>query len=102
MAKNISTGVEKAVQSLNQRQEDELNKSWRVLRNKLDSMLLSTNVMKTNEAMQSCRRLDTMSPEERATYIQQNWGPQYYAKAHPMLVQLETLEKKIAQMDSKN
>lgn len=95
MAKDIATGIEKTVEALNQRQDAELNKQWRDLRNKIDSLLLSTNVMKTNDAMRSCRQLDTMTPEERATFIQQNWGPQYFIKVHPMLMQLEMLEKNI-------
>lgn len=96
MAKDIATGVEKTVEALKARQEEGLNKAWRDLRNKLDSLLLSTNVMKTNDAMRSCRQLDTMTPADRATFIQTSWGPQYFNKAHPMLVQLETLEKRIA------
>jgi hypothetical protein len=96
MAKNISTGIDKTVEALNKRQEDELNKAWRMLRNKLDSLLLSTNVLKTNDSMRACRELDGMTPEERALTIQQKWGPQYYQKAHPMLVQLELIEKNIA------
>jgi hypothetical protein len=83
---------------MERRKADEFNASWRDLRNKLDAMLLATNVFKTNDAMQACRVLDTMSPEERATHIQTNWGPQYFERARPILLQIETLETKIAQM----
>ena len=96
MAKDIATGIEKTLESLNRQQAEGLDKQWRELRNKLDSLLLSTNVMKTNVAMRSCRSLDTMTPEDRATCINTQWGPQYFQKAQPMLVQLEMLEKKIA------
>lgn len=96
MAKDISNGVEKTLEVLNRRQTDELNASWRSIRNRLDSMLMSTNVLKTNDAMQSCRALDTMSTEERQNHIQGNWGPMYLDKARPILIQLEMLEKKIA------
>lgn len=100
MAKDIATGVEKTVEILNRQQTDELNNQWRSLRNRMDSILLSTNVMKTNEAMVACRKLDTMTPEERATLVQQYWGPQYYQKVHPILVQIELLERKINESDS--
>lgn len=96
MAKDIQTGIDKTLEVLNQRQTDELNASWRDLRNKLDSMLLATNVLKSNEAMRACRVLDTMTPEERTQHIQGNWGPQYLERAQPILVQLEMLEKKLA------
>lgn len=99
MAKDIQTGIDKTLEVLNRRQIDELNASWRDLRNKLDSMLLATNVLKSNEAMQACRTLDTMSPEERTQHILTNWGPQYLERATPILVQLEMLEKRI-QKDS--
>ena len=96
MAKDINTGVEKTLEILNRRQTDELNASWRSIRNKLDSMLLSTNVLKTNEVMQACRILDTMSTEERENHILGNWGSAYLGRAQPILMQLEMLEKKLA------
>lgn len=95
MAKDIATGVEKTLEVLNRRQVDELNASWRSLRNKLDSMLLATNVLKSNETMRGCRAIDTLSPEERIQHILTNWGPQYLERAKPILIQLEMLEKKI-------
>jgi|GEM_PF-3311921 len=97
MAKNISNGIEKTIEAINRRQVDELNASWRSLRNKLDSMLMSTNVLKTNDAMRSCRALDTMSTEEREITILDSWGPSYLKKARPILLQIEILEKKITQ-----
>ena len=59
-------------------------------------MLLSTNVLKTNDAMRACRVLDTMTTKERQNHILDNWGPAYLERAHPILVQLEVLEKRIA------
>lgn len=96
MAKEISNGIEKTLEVLNRRQTSELHASWQAIRNRLDSMLLSTNVLKTNDAMRACRTLDTMSTEERKSHIQNNWGPAYLGRAEPILVQLELLEKNIA------
>lgn len=95
MAKDIRTGIDKTLEVLNRQQVDELNASWRDLRNKLDSMLLGTNVLKTNDAMRACRLIDTMTPEERVQHISANWGPAYLERAKPILVQLEMIEKRI-------
>lgn len=97
MAKSISNGIEKTLEAINRRQVDELHASWRALRNRLDSMLTSTNVLKTNDAMRSCRALDSMLTEEREKTILSNWGPSYLEKARPILLQLEILEKKITE-----
>jgi len=95
MSKDIHTGIDKTLEALDKRRTDELNASWRDLRNKLDSMLLATNVLKSNDAMQACRVLDVMTTEEREHHILGNWGPQYLEKARPILIQLEVLEKRI-------
>jgi hypothetical protein len=97
MSKDIQTGINKTIEALNRRQTDELNAGWRDLRNKLDSMLLATNVLKSNDAMRSCRALDTMTSQERSEHILRNWGPQYLEKAKPILIQLEMVEKRIQQ-----
>jgi hypothetical protein len=94
---DIETGVEKAATALERRQRAEMSHQWRELRNKLDTLLLSTNVMKTNEIRQECLKLDTMDTEQRRVHIKQRWGPVYLERAEPMLIQLEALEKHIAQ-----
>jgi len=96
MAKDISNGVEKILETMSRRETNELHASWRAMRNKLDSILLATNVLKSNDAMRGCRALDTMSQEERSQHILDNWGPLYLEKATPMLLQLVALEKNIS------
>lgn len=94
---DIESGVEKAAAALEGRQRAEMSHQWRELRNKLDTLLLSTNAMKTNEIRQECLKLDTMNTEQRRTHIRQRWGPVCLERAEPMLMQLEALEKNITQ-----
>jgi hypothetical protein len=94
--KSIQTGIEKLIQHNNKRQTEQSDLQWRDLRNKMDSLLLRTNVLKTDEARKACLALDTMPPEERVEYIRSKWGPQYVQKVEPLLYQLAILEKHIA------
>ncbi len=100
MAKNISSGVErfpgdkkKAVE----KQIDQMSQQWKVMRTRIDVILLSTNVMKTNEIRQQCHALDAMTTPEREAHITKHWGPQYLNKVQPLLQQLATLEALIAE-----
>lgn len=101
MAKQIDivTGVEKAAAALEGRQHAESSRQWRDLRNKLDTMLLSTSVMKTNEVRQQCLLMDTMTTDERRTHIEQYWGQLYREKAEPIILQLQALEAHIAKSE---
>ncbi len=97
MAKSIEDGVSKIADLLRNKttiDEQQLH-SWRDLRNKLDSLLLSTNVLTTNEAKQKCLEIDTMTDEKRREFIAANWGPLYLQKAEPLLHQLNILEIQI-------
>ncbi len=92
MAKNISSGIERLLKK-DSAQEDQHAKQWQQLRNRLDSILLSTNVLKSDEVRQRCLKLDDMNFEQRRAYIQDNWGELYLEKTMPLLQQLETLEQ---------
>lgn len=96
---DIENGIEKAASALERRKHAEMSHQWRELRNKLDSLLLSTNVMKTNDVRQQCHKLDSMTTEERRIHIQSNWGPVYLEKSEPILIQIEALERHIAKED---
>lgn len=93
MSKNIANGVEQLIKLEKANRQETLSTGWKELRNKLDIMLLSNNVMKTNETTIACKALDNMSHEERIKYITSTWGPLYAEKATPILLQLQHLEK---------
>jgi len=99
MAKEISTGIDNIVQHLSDKQEEQSQMQWRDIRNKIDSLLLSTNIIKSDEARKRCLELDTMEPEEREIYVQQNWGPNYLERISPLLHQLKILEKRLNPVD---
>lgn len=91
---SIGNGVERVIEALKSQQSKEITESWRALRNRLDSMLISTNVLKTNETLSACRAMDNMSTAEREQHILKNWGPAYLERAKPILIQLQILENK--------
>lgn len=94
MAKDINSSAAAIAASLERRFELQ-STSWRSLRSKLDSVLMATNVLKSNDSMKACQSLDTMTTEQRKAHILRNWGPMYVTKAEPILIQLELLEKQI-------
>jgi hypothetical protein len=96
MSRNIDDGVNKIAEILRDSHFDEQTlHSWRDLRNKIDSQLLSTNVITTNEAKRKCMRLDTLNDEKRKELIANEWGPLYLQKVEPLLHQLSVLEKQM-------
>lgn len=92
MAKNIHDGVEQIRVRLQEKQNDQQLQAWRVLRNKMDSLLLSTNILKSDEAKQQCLQLDTMADKQRREHILTYWGPTYLQRMEPLLHQLKVLE----------
>lgn len=102
MAKDIATGVDSIVKRMTARQQEQESMQWRDLRNKIDSLLLSTNVLKTDDARRACLELDTMSPEARETFITHRWGPNYLIRVSPLLHQLQVLENHINKAQSTN
>ena len=100
-ANGISTGIEKLAAALKtspERQNQQLSSKWKELRNRIDSTLMSTNVLKTNDVRQKCLLMDNMTPAEREQHIRLNWGPQYLDRVAPMLQQLATLEEQLAKI----
>lgn len=87
--------VEKTIELLKAQSARDTNNSWKSLRNKLDSLLLSGNTLKSNDTMRLCHTLDNMDYESRKKHILSNWGPQYVNKCEPILKQLECLESKM-------
>lgn len=95
---NLDRQVQSKLAQL-QQQNNQQAKSWQDIRNKLDVLLTSNNILKGTELRQRCLALDGMTIEERRTHITTNWGPLYTQKAEPLLLQLESLERVIAKTD---
>lgn len=93
MSKDIKNGIDKLVS--NSSQIDNYNRAWRDIRNKLDSILMNTNVLKGDAIRLLCHRLDGLEKEDRYLLIKENWGIMQAEKARPILEQLEKLEKVI-------
>jgi len=96
---DIENGIEKAAAALEGRKNAEASTKWRELKHKLDSILLTTNVMKTNDIRENCASLDDMNIDERSAHISGLWGPIYLQKCQPILFQLRTLEQHIAKQE---
>lgn len=102
-AKAIQSGVDKIAKSntLSSLTNVEMHeKAWRDIRNKLDSMLLTTNVIKGDLARKHCQALDGMGYQDRLNHIMGNWGPIYAERTKALLHQLEILEKEISKLKS--
>lgn len=97
MSKNIKNGIEQLVAKSSQ--NEQFNRSWRDLRNKLDSSLMLTNVLKGDAVRKLCLQLDGLSKPERFKLIQDNWGVQQAEKSRTLLEQLDILEKEIAKQN---
>ncbi len=89
---SIKDGVKKMADAM---VHDGINfdKQWHELRNKVDVILLSNNISKTDKDKSDIRKLDSMSHEERQQYICNNWGPMYLDRCMPILIQINILEK---------
>ena len=99
--KGINSGVEKLAGERITSIEKQLNqheKAWRDLRNKLDSLLIGTNVIKGDVVRKQCQDLNLMNTENRYNHIISQWGIQYAEKARPLLHQLEILEREMAKL----
>lgn len=77
----------------------EASQQWQSIRNKIDSLLLSTNALKSSDVQAACRKMDAMTHEERQDYVATTWGSLYLERIGPLLHQLAILE---ASMASKN
>lgn len=94
-ARNIQNGVEQLAESMSRNVSDDQARQWRDLRSKMDSILLSTTTLKSDEVRRNCQAIDNMLPEERVTYINQRWGPAFLHKVEPLLQQLQVLEERM-------
>lgn len=96
-AKGISTGIEHLARQKKaiEKQSVQLSKHWKEIRNKIDAVLMSNNVMKSTEVREKCFALDQMNNEARITYITEQWGPLYLQKVTPLLQQLHTIEQQM-------
>lgn len=102
MAKShISTGIEQLVgarSTPSEKQLEQHERAWRDLRNKLDSMLIGTNVIKADVVRKQCQELDGLDQEGRYNHILAYWGKQYAERSRPLLHQLESVEREIARL----
>lgn len=76
------------------RQVELSSQQWRAFRTRLDSILLSSKFLPIDEARKQCQLLDDMNLEQRQAHIRKYWGEVCADKAHPVLVQLASLESK--------
>jgi len=95
--RNMQNGVEKVIDTISRNTTESLTTQWRDIRNKIDSILLSTTTFKTDETRKSCREIDDMAADKRSAYITAKWGPICCSKVEPLLIQLQLLESKMRQ-----
>ena len=88
----MQNGVEKVTEALCSNTLESQASQWRGLRNKIDSILLSTTTLKTDEVRAACREIDGMPADQRRAYIATKWGTACCHKVDPMLIQLQLLE----------
>jgi hypothetical protein len=98
MSKDIANGIHKIAGKKvpNPTELDLYYRTWRDIRNKLDSSLLRTNVLKGDVIRQLCQSLDSQDLEKRYQTIVDNWGPQQAEKSRPLLEQLAKIEAQIS------
>ena len=96
-SRDVQSGVEKLAQVLTDKQEEQSSSQWRDLRSKLDSLLLSTHQLKTDDTQKLCQVLDNMTPEERVEHINTYWGKICLERVMPILQQLDAIERAIAE-----
>lgn len=95
-SRNMQNGVEKVAELLARNTDEASARQWRDLRNKIDSILLSTTAFKTDDVRTACHKIDDMPAEQRADYIKEKWGPICYSKIEPLLLQLQFLENRMS------
>lgn len=77
-------------------QTDQIASQLGIFRGKLDSILLSNNLIKSDETRKHCVEMVAMESDKRDEHILQIWGPLYLEKAKPLLMQIEKLEEQLA------
>ena len=81
-------------------QIDQIASQLGIFRGKLDSILLSNNLIKSDETRKHCVEMIAMKPSKREEHILQIWGPLYLGKAKPLLIQIEQLENQLVNIKS--
>lgn len=95
MARDIETGIDSIAKHLQEKQVTASEHQWRDLRNKVDSLLLSSNVLKSDESRRACLEMDDMVHDERVRHITRLWGKAYLDRVMPLLHQISVLEKRL-------
>lgn len=102
-AKNIATGIDKIIgQRTDAKNIEVYERTWRDLRNKIDSLLLGSKVLKADLVRVKCQALDQLDQQGRYDHIMKNWGPQYATKILPLLQQLNTVEQQLNKLKDVN
>lgn len=96
-AKGIATGIDHLLvqKKATEKASAQLSKQWKEIRNRIDTTLLSNNVMKTTDVRVKCLALDQMTANGRIEYIKEHWGPLYLERVMTMLQQLSTIEQQL-------
>lgn len=89
MAKMIETGIKQIAAAGRIEHEPQ----WQAIRNNLNSQLLSSHMVKSDECRQISLQLDAMSHADRMDYIIQCFGQQTLNKVLPLLDQWNRLEQ---------
>jgi len=102
MAKNIDTGIHRLMHAKTEteRQYELFVRQWRDLRNKLDSSLLSSHILSSNDCRVACAILDGMDTATRIQHVKDNWGIQALTKAEPLIQQLASIEEAMASAEA--
>lgn len=93
---SMNEGVEKLVQSQNEQQRALLEDQRIATKHKIDSILLSNAVLKSDEVRQACHKIDSLDNDEREAYITETWGPLFWEKVQPLVHQLNTIDEALA------
>lgn len=89
MAKMIETGIKQIAAAARVEHEPQ----WQAIRNNLNSQLLSSHMVKSDECRQISLQLDAMSHSDRVDYITQCFGQQTLNKVMPLLEQMHRFEE---------
>lgn len=82
-----------SLESIYKKQEsDLLGRQWLTTKQKLESLLLSNNILSSQNVREFCCTLESLTLEERIECIRLTFGEPYLAKVMPILQQLETIE----------
>ena len=95
MSRTLGNAVSKIVtkRTEQQIQADLMNKQWHDIKHRIDGILTSGNILKTEDVKTLCQAMDTMDLAERILHIEANFGAQYLRLVEPLIHQLSAIEK---------